>query len=189
MTTSPARLGHYSGLNLNRPLLGELDGLAQLGSASQYEDEIFEMTEHVWLFEDLARTEVSQLCGKMQCFAARRGDQIIREGGEGDFMVIVLTGEVSVIKQDYDGARKQIATVGPGCSLGEMSLVDGRPRFASCIAREPTDFAVLTRDSIYDILVLNPSLGNKVLLIILQNVSQRLRDTCDKLLPFLGAAD
>ncbi|MBK9022025.1 MAG: cyclic nucleotide-binding domain-containing protein [Sulfuritalea sp.] len=78
--------------------------------------------------------------------------------------------------------------VGPGASLGEMSLINGKPRFATCIAREPTDIAVLTRDTIYDILVLHPSLGNKILLILLQITSQRLRETSDRLLPFLGGA-
>jgi CRP-like cAMP-binding protein len=72
-------------------------------------------------------------------------------------------GEVAVVKDNGNGEPKQLAIVGPGASLGEMSLINGKPRFATCVAKEPTDIAVLTRDTIYDILVLHPSLGNKVL--------------------------
>lgn len=163
-------------------------GLADLGSASRYEDEIFGIIDHIRLFEDLGREEVSQLCRKMECFSAKRGDVIVKEGDDGDFLGIILTGEVDVVKRGANGEDKQLAVIGPGASLGEMSLIDGKPRFATCIAREPTDIAVLTRDTIYDILVLQPSLGNKVLLILLQVASQRLRETSDRLLPFIGGA-
>lgn len=176
------------GINLKRPLLSALECFTRLGSASQYEEEIFELIDRISLFEDLGRKEISQLCIKMECFGTQRGDVIMQEGCDGDYLVIILTGEVAVVKQDENGHQKQIAIVGPGATLGEMSLINGKARFATCIAREPTDIAVLTRDTIYDIFVLEPSLGNKLLLILLQNISQRLRDTSEKLLPFLGGA-
>jgi CRP-like cAMP-binding protein len=175
-------------INLSRPLLSALEGFASLGSASRYEDEILGIIDHITLFEDLRHSEVSQLCSKMECFCANRGDVIMKENEDGDFLVIVLTGQVAVVKQGATGEEKQLAVVGPGASLGEMSLINGKPRFATCIAREPTDIAVLTRDTIYDILVLHPSLGNKILLILLQITSHRLRETSDRLLPFLGGA-
>ena len=177
-----------TGINLDRPLLPALQGLTDLGSATRYEDEIFGIIDHIQLFEDLGRAEVSQLCRKMECFSARRGDVIVQEDDDGDFLGIILTGEVDVVKRGANGEAKQLAVIGPGASVGEMSLINGRPRFATCIAREPTDIAVLTRDAIYDILVLQPSLGNKVLLILLQIASQRLRETSSRLLPFIGSA-
>lgn len=175
-----------NGINLNRPLLPALQGLTSLGSASSYEDEIFGIIDHIQLFEDLGRAEISQLCSKMECFSAKRGDVIVMEGDVGDFLGIILTGEVDVVKRGANGEAKQLAVIGPGASVGEMSLIDGKLRFATCIAREPTDIAILTRDTIYDIFVLEPSLGNKVLLILLQITSQRLRETSDRLLPFIG---
>jgi CRP-like cAMP-binding protein len=175
-------------INLHRPLLSALQGLTTLGSASRYEQEIFELIDHIQLFEDLGLAEVSQLCRNMECFSAKRGDVIMKEDDDGDFLGIILTGEVSVVKHGDNAQEKDrlLAVVGPGTSLGEMSLINGKPRFATCIAREPTDIAVLTRDTIYDILVLQPSLGNKVLLILLQITSQRLRETSNRLLPFIG---
>lgn len=187
LTDSPDS-GLVSGINLSRPLLPALRGLGLLGSASLYEDEIFEIIDHISLFEDLTQNEVTQLCAKMECFCAKRGDVIMKEGDDGDFLVIILTGQVAVIKSGRNGNDKQLAVVGPGASLGEMSLINGRPRLATCIAKEPTDMAVLTRDTLYDTLVLHPSLGNKVLLILLQILSDRLREANEKLLPFIGGA-
>ena len=175
-----------SGINLSRPLLPALKGLGLLGSASLYEDEIFDIIDHIPLFEDLTHKEVTQLCAKMECFCAKRGDVIMKEGDDGDFLVIILTGQVAVIKAGANADHKQLAVVGPGASLGEMSLINGKPRLATCVAKEPTDMAVLTRDTLYDTLVLHPSLGNKVLLILLQILSNRLREANEKLLPFIG---
>ena len=161
-----------------------LSAFDSLGSASRYHDEILEIADRIWLFDDLRETEISLLCAKMHCYAARRGQVLLREGDTGDFLVIILTGDVSVIKHAH-GQDKLIANVGPGAALGEMSLIDGMPRFATCIAREPTDFAVLSRSNLHDLTVLNPTLGNKVLLMLLQLLTQRLRDTSEKLLPFI----
>jgi CRP/FNR family cyclic AMP-dependent transcriptional regulator len=187
LTDSPEPV-QLTGINLSRPLLPALRGLGLLGSASLYEDEIFEIIDHISLFEDLTKNEITQLCATMECFCAKRGDVIMKEGDDGDFLVIVLTGQVAVIKSGGNGNDKLLAVVGPGASLGEMSLINGKPRLATCVAKEPTDMAVLTRDTLYDTLVLHPSLGNKVLLILLQILSDRLREANEKLLPFIGSA-
>lgn len=173
-------------INLGRPLLPALSGLGPLGSASLYGDQVFGIIDHIPLFEDLTRKEATQLCARMDCFSAKSGDVIIKEGDDGEFLVIILSGQVAVIKSGRNGDDKQLAVVGPGASLGEMSLINGKPRLATCVAREPTDMAVLTRDTLYDILVLHPSLGNKVLLVLLQILSDRLREANEKLLPFIG---
>ncbi len=178
----------FPSINLSRPLLPALRGLGVLGSASLYEDEIFALIDHIPLFEDLTHKEVTQLCARMECFCARRGDVIMKEDDDGDFLVIILAGQVAVLKRGHNGEHKQLALVGPGASLGEMSLINGKPRLATCIAKEPTDMAVLTRDTLYDTLVLDPSLGNKVLLILLQILSDRLREANERLLPFIGGA-
>lgn len=176
-------------INLSRPLLPALAALTPLGGASQYEDEIFEIVDSILLFEDLGRDEISRLCGMMECFCAKSGDLITKEDDDGDFLCIILTGSVAIAKRGPDGEDKQLSIVGPGASLGEMSLINGKPRFATCVAREPTDIAVLTRDTIYDILVFQPSLGSKVLLLLLQSTLERLRETSDRLLPFIGAGE
>ncbi len=186
---SNAQTSEHPGFDLTRPLLASLAGLTRLGSATLYEDEIFAIVDHIPLLEDLSRTEISQLCTRMECFSAKRGDIVTGEDEEGDFLGIVLTGEVAVLKRGKDGQEKQLALIGPGVSFGELSLIDGKPRFATCVATEPTDVAILTRDSIFDILVLQPSLGSKLLLLFLQSTSQRLRETSERLLTFIGGPE
>lgn len=150
--------------------------LQNLGSASLYLDEIMNI-EHVKLFEDFTREEVEALCRYMTCYAAPTGYRLLQEGDAGDFLLLILTGKVAVHKQTELEKQLSLSVAEPGMSLGEMSLIDGNLRSASCDALVPTDFAVLSRASLNSILVQLPRLGNKLLLVLLQLMSNRLRDT------------
>lgn len=156
-----------------------------LGPASGFTEEIFEIIDRIPLFEDMSRQEVECLCRYMGCYGAPRNANLLQEADEGHFLLIILTGGVDVIKRTPHGVS-MVAEVGIGSMLGEMSLIDGAHRYASCVATKPTDFAVLTRSALNDIFLDHPRLGNKLLLLLLQLMTRRLRDTSDRLLPHLG---
>jgi CRP/FNR family cyclic AMP-dependent transcriptional regulator len=168
--------------NLLAPLFPHLE---DLGGASGFVEEIQEILKTLSLFEGFNRQESALLCDYMECFGAPSRSTILREAEHGDFLILILTGRISVVKEHAPGHSKVIAEVGPGGFLGEMALFDNQPRFASCITSEPTDFAVLTRDGLNDILIDHPRLGNKLLLTLLQLMTQRLRDAVTLLLPTL----
>ena len=157
--------------------------LVDLGSAANFFDEIQDIVKGLSLFEGFSNQECALLCDYMECYGAPSRSTILTEGESGDFMVLILTGSINVVKADAAGESKVVAQLGPGGFLGEMSLFDGQQRFASCITLEPTDFAVLTRDCINDILVDHPRLGNKLLLIMLQLMTERLRIATTRMLP------
>jgi len=66
----------------------------------------------------------------------KAGETIFREGESGHEMYVIQTGEVDVLVNG-----KMIFTEKEGGIIGEMSLVDARPRSASAVAR--TDCAVV----------------------------------------------
>lgn len=159
----------------HRPnLFGSLD---YLGGAVGYVDDVYDVIRKGPLFEELSRLEIEALCQFMHCFAAHRNSILLKEGDEGDYLLIVLSGEVTVRKQAPSGALVDIAVVKPGSTLGEMSLFDGQRRFANCIATEPTDITVLTREGFNEILIMHPRLANKFLIRLVQIQTIRLRDT------------
>jgi CRP-like cAMP-binding protein len=75
-----------------------------------------------------------------------------------------------------------MTSAGPGMTLGEMSMIDGEPRFATCMASQPTSFAVLTRDNMAKIILDHPGLGSKILIKMVTMLSLRLRQTSARLL-------
>ncbi|HEY7241588.1 MAG TPA: cyclic nucleotide-binding protein, partial [Burkholderiales bacterium] len=64
-------------------------------------------------------------------------------------------------------------------------MIDGEPRFATCVAVEPTLVAVLNRENLARIIVEQPLLGAKLLMELVLMLSQRLRATSGKLLDLI----
>jgi CRP-like cAMP-binding protein len=110
---------------------------------------------------------------------------MIREGDGGDFMMMIIEGRVDVNKRDRWNTPQLIAQVEAGRTLGEMSMIDGEPRFATCVALEPTLVAVLDRENLARIIVEQPLLGAKLLMELVLMLSQRLRATSNRLLELM----
>lgn len=165
-------------------------GLVHLGDATHFVDRILAIIEHIRLFEDFERSEIEALAAHLRCYRAPAGATLIREGDSGDFMVIVLDGQCEIVKNDAAGLPRRLSLAGPGKTLGEMSMIDGELRFASCVALEDTLIAVLDRDGLSRIIAGDPRLGIKILLELVLLLSQRLRAASSKLVQhFDGGAD
>jgi CRP-like cAMP-binding protein len=154
---------------------------AHLGRATQFVDRILAIVDHIALFEDFDREDIERLATYMPCYSVPAGVRLIEEGTDGDFLMLLLAGSANIVKRDQAGAEKVVATVGVGKTLGEMSMIDGDPRGATCVAVEDTMFAVLDRDNLTRILTEDPQLGIKVLIELVQLLAQRLRETTRQL--------
>jgi CRP-like cAMP-binding protein len=163
----------------------QLSHLEYLGDATQFSVQIHGLIPHCLLLENFAAAEVRLLSHFMGVYRAQPGAEIIREGDGGDFMLMLIEGKVEVQKRDRRGLLQLIAVVEAGKTLGEMSMIDGEPRFATCLAAEPTLVAVLTRENLARIIVEQPMLGAKILMELVLMLSQRLRSTGTRLLEVL----
>ena len=159
--------------------------LESLGDAVQFAGRIHGLLTFSPLFENFNLTEILLLSQFMQVYRTGPGVEIIREGEAGDFMVFLIEGQIEVFKQDQWNAPRLMALIAPGESFGEMSMIDGEPRFASCIAAEPCMIAVLSRDSLARIILEQTTLGAKILMELVLMLSQRLRQTSSKLLAYM----
>lgn len=166
-----------------------LGRLECLGNAQKMVPRIFEMIGHSKFFFDFTRENVEQLTSFMKAYKAEPGDMIIREGDTDDFMLFIIEGRINIVKTDSHGERRPMTIVGPGATLGEMSMIDGEPRFASCIALDATTFSVFSRDSMVKIILQEPGLGSKILIKLVTLLSQRLRATSSDLLQHLERSE
>jgi CRP-like cAMP-binding protein len=167
-------------------MLDHFPHLIHLGDGSQFIERFASIIDRIRLFEDFEYQEVRRLALRMPCYRALPGTVLIREGDAGDFTVLMLSGRVNVIKRDASGHHKHIGDAGPGDTLGEMSMIDGQPRIASCIVEEETEFAVLDRDELTRIIAEDQRLGVKVLVELVQHLSRKLRVASAKLAELLA---
>jgi CRP-like cAMP-binding protein len=168
-----------------KPVSKRLPHLELLGDATHFSSQIHALIPKCPLLENFSTGEVRLLTHFMEMYKAGPGVEIIREGEAGDFMLMLVEGKVDVLKRDKKGMPQQIATVDAGKTLGEMSMIDGEARFATCVAMEPVVLAVLDRESLARIIVEQPMLGSKILMELVLMLSQRLRSTSQRLMGLL----
>jgi len=159
--------------------------LERVGKGSAITNEIFGLVGRSLFFAEFSREDISILAAYMDVYRARTDQIIIRETDGGDFMLLVIEGAVNILKKGMRGEQQHMTTAGPGMTLGEMSMIDGEPRFATCIATEPSLFAVLHRDDMAKIILDQPSLGSKILVKLVSMLAARLRQTSARLLQFM----
>jgi len=162
-----------------------LEHLEYLGDATQFAGKMHRMISYSPLFENFNMAEIRLMSHFMNVYRAGPGQEIIHEGEQGDFMLLMIEGSVEVFKQDRWNTPKLIATVDAGKTLGEMSMIDGEPRFATCVAAESCVFAVLSRENLARIILEQPILGAKILMELVLMLSQRLRQTSVKLVTLM----
>ncbi len=112
------------------------------------------------------------------------GTTIIKEGDDSDtgYMMLLLEGEITV--ENIVVSRRTPVTVtvlGPGSLIGEMGLVDGRARLASCTASTDARCAVLTRAALTKLSEEDPQTTTKFMFAVSLRISERLRETSEKL--------
>ena len=163
----------------------QLAHLDHLGDATQFAPQMHALIPKCALLENFSPAEVRLLAHFMDVYRAQPGAELIREGEGGDFMLMIIEGKVEVRKRDRWNTPQLIALVDAGKVLGEMSMIDGEARFATCVALEPVLVAMLDRESLARIIVEQPMLGAKVLMEVVLMLSQRLRATSQRLLGLL----
>ena len=132
------------------------------------------------LFSDLSFQEARTLAGVVQCFAGSPGQCLFEEGAPGLFLALILSGKVEIDKARGD-AQRIVGFAGLGKAVGEMALIDGETRSASCTMIEDTQLAVLQRTAYEQLAKAHPALALKLMTRLAKQVSQRLRATTGQL--------
>ena len=120
----------------------------------------------------------------MQPQIVSKGTVFIREGDARDtgFMMLLLDGQVRVETLVVSRVEPIIITLlGRGSLIGELGLLDGEPRYASCIAATPLRCAILTREALHLLMHDNPLIAAKLILALSLRIGMRLREVTDKL--------
>jgi CRP-like cAMP-binding protein len=95
-------------------------------------------------------------------FTVAAGDAIFREGDKGDYMYVIVEGQVQ-IRKEVSGKPVVLATLNPGAFFGEMAIVDHTERTATALALSDTTVAAIPATQLETLLTQRPELGAKML--------------------------
>ncbi len=129
-------------------------------------DEKLEKLKQVPLFAHLGRRETERLSMLADELEVPDGQVLTRQGASGGEFFIVLDGQVAIEK---DGRR--IATMNAGDFLGEIALIDGKPRTATARAEGTARLMVIGRAPFHELMDEFP----QVRVSVLEALAERVR--------------
>lgn len=101
----------------------------------------------------------------------KKGEILIREGERGDCAYVIETGNVEILVQ-REGQPIQIGLRGPGSLIGEMAMIDDKPRTATVRAVDDCDVLEITREDFSR----RVEAADPVLKMVMRVITTRYRD-------------
>lgn len=137
------------------------------------------------LFNHLSPPELRAAAHYFSVNKIAQDEAIFDEGDVGNFMCIVHSGRVAVIKANQNGEMVEVATLNHGRAFGEMAVLDGEHRSATCVAAEDSILLTLSREALDKMLEEHPRIGADVIRAIAVSLSRRLRMAVGQLVDHL----
>jgi CRP-like cAMP-binding protein len=116
-----------------------------------------ELLARVPLFKDLSKKHLEKIASLATRIDGQAGKTLTREGEPGHEFIIVLDGEVEVRHGD-----EVITTRGAGDYIGEISLLEQRPRTATVVAKTPVIIEVIGQREFSTLLADEPEIAESI---------------------------
>lgn len=121
--------------------------------------------KRVPLFQGMTDRALEAIAGLAHEITFEDGDPITKEGDEGDAFFMLIDGRVEVTR---GGAS--VGPLGPGDFIGEISLVDGRPRSATTMAVGHVRALEVCRPEFLELMERHPAVRHGILVALTDRI-------------------
>jgi CRP/FNR family cyclic AMP-dependent transcriptional regulator len=118
------------------------------------------------LFEGISQESMARLAEVAGEVEFPAGQYIVRQGQVGSGLYVVLDGSVRVVR-----GSTELARLGPGEFIGELSVIDQQPRMASVEAVDDTRLLAVASWDLLELLERDPALS----LNLIRGLARRVR--------------
>jgi len=136
-------------------------------------DRLIDCMQAVPLFRELPPDALGPVCDQARRFTLKQGELLFQKGDPGNAMFIIESGSLRVYTLGEAERQVLLDVLGPGDVLGELALLDGRPRTAYAQAETDCEIVALDRDPFLAYLREHPETA----IALLSTLSARLRQT------------
>ncbi len=123
------------------------------------------------LLQDIPERILAKIARQASLRELTKGQVLARQGEPSDSLFIIRTGWVKIVAEGSSGEEVVLNQCGPGQVIGEMSLLDQRPRSNTMVALSPASLLEIKYDTVVEALNEHPQLA----LAFLRDMSDRLR--------------
>jgi CRP/FNR family cyclic AMP-dependent transcriptional regulator len=129
------------------------------------------------VLSELPEKLLSELFEDAAAYNLRDGEALFRAGDVGDGCYRIQTGLVKIVVASQQGEERIISLLGPDAIVGELSMIDGRPRSASVVAIADCSLSFVSRARFQKYTEAHPELTSY----LVRTLARRLREADDAL--------
>ena len=136
----------------------------------------YEALRSTKLAAELTDDQCRVLAGLVTLRDLNQGETLVAEGVVDNHLYVILQGDLAVIKNAGTDAAETLFTLGGGDFVGELSFIDNKPHSATLTtASEESVVLKIDRNDFDKFVVRYPNAGFKVLMNVVQDISQLVR--------------
>ena len=133
--------------------------------------EIMLFLKRIPLFRSMSLDQLHTISRNLVEYDMQRGDVIFNEGDASHDLYLIVSGKVTIVKQQRDGISQPLVTVSAGDYFGDMAIFEDRPRSAGAIAAADGVLLMLGPERFRHIILQEPAISFE----IFRELSARLR--------------
>jgi CRP-like cAMP-binding protein len=103
------------------------------------------------LLASVPDADLAVLAAASRMRTLRRGQVVCTTGDPGDTLIVVISGRLKVVTRSADGAELTLTILGPGATLGDVSIADGGPRSADVETLADSQLLFIPRERVQDV--------------------------------------
>ena len=123
----------------------------------------------------------------MSVYEVEPGGLLFSEFARESYLCVLVSGAVHITKEDSNGIKKVMHTLGAGKVLGELGLLDGHPRSATVSAAKKTKVLIFTQNRLAEMMATKPKVASQFILKLARDLSRRLRKTSGMLVDLMNS--
>lgn len=123
--------------------------------------EVLKMLSAQPLFSGLSQKELRSIVALGTYMEIKQGYVLTQEGAHGREAFLIVSGTARCLVGDTE-----VAVLGPGDLLGEMSLLDQAPRSATVVADSDMSVTVFVRSEFIRLIEASPKIALKLLVVM-----------------------
>jgi CRP/FNR family cyclic AMP-dependent transcriptional regulator len=165
-----------------------MDDLGGSGSDSRPDQGVtLSLLGRVNLFTGLSPIHLKRIQALGHVAEHTTGTMLFEEGSVGDKVYLILDGKVRISRTVPGIGEETLAVLASGDYFGEMALIDDFPRSADARVHESCRLFVIAKEQLEQLLFVDRDLAYELLWNFVRTLSNRLRETNDKM-TFLAAS-
>lgn len=130
--------------------------------------------EKVAIFGGLPKTDLGVIAQHTDEATVENGTLLATQGRAPKHMALLVNGSAKVRRN-----KRTIATLGPGDTIGELSLIDGGQQTADVVCDGPCDVLLVPAQEFRVLVDDSPAFARK----LMKSMAQRLREADEHLAP------